>query len=859
MFESRREVMELNQLRCFRLVAEMENISRAAKLLHISQPSLSQTIRRLEQEMGYPLFRRDGKRIELNRSGEILMEAVARMEEILEQAKRAIEEENGNRHPVVSIHMGCASMLLPDLLRYLREHNPGVQYVIRQWNQGQSGQDVDIHILAGEPETEDQRLLEERICLAIPKNHPLAEKRKIYLHDLKQAEFISLNQDWTLPRIIGSAMEQKGFEPNITMWVDNPNLLRELLKDHIGIAFVPETSWRAFAGEEVRIRPVEDCPMKRTIYMKIERSETGSREQRECAEGIRNFFQKKLEREQEEKEMLQMPMVFGNGMVLQRQKEIAVWGQVTNAPAGTGVVVTLASAYDQQNVYGTQSVTVAVAENGVWKAMLPAGEAECGMTLTVEVQNGNEKITYQDVCIGEVWIAGGQSNMEYLLKYDADREAEIAQEANPDLRFFDYPEVSYEKQWEEFPDADYGFWRKADAENLPWFSAVGYYFAKRLQEKLDVPVAVVGCNWGGTPACAWQDPACLKDTVGEIWLKDYEETVKGLDVSAYEKQVKDALAKASAMKRQPDNPMAAGQERIMYPGFTHEEQQHLMQMMAAGGDMQQPPMGPMHQNRPGGLYETMLKKVAPYTARGVIWYQGESDENHADIYAEVFGSMIQCWRALWKDELPFLFAQLAPFEEWLACLATNYPTVRQQQELVAENVAKTWMASIGDAGMQYDIHPKHKKPVGERMAELALGHVYEKPELCRVPGLCDAPEVESVMRIPVAGEVEKEEVQIKFLHGEGLHLERREYTGIEPFDEVTGIEMIRETENVEIPALKLYAGENLIQADQISIREDTLILTGSFPEEMEIRFAWEGYYEVNLYNKAGIPVKPFRI
>ena len=145
------------------------------------------------------------------------------------------------------------------------------------------------------------------------------------------------------------------------------------------------------------------------------------------------------------------------------------------------------------------------------------------------------------------------------------------------------------------------------------------------------------------------------------------------------------------------------------------------------------------------------------------------------------------------------------------------------------------------------------------MAELALGHVYEKPELCRVPGLCDAPEVESVMRIPVAGEVEKEEVQIKFLHGEGLHLEKREYTGIEPFDEVTGIEMIRETENVEIPALKLYAGENLIQADQISIQEDTLILTGSFQEEMEIRFAWEGYYEVNLYNKAGIPVKPFRI
>ena len=154
----------------------------------------------------------------------------------------------------------------------------------------------------------------------------------------------------------------------------------------------------------------------------------------------------------------------------------------------------------------------------------------------------------------------------------------------------------------------------------------------------------------------------------------------------------------------------------------------------------------MHQNRPGGLYETMLKKVAPYTARGVIWYQGESDEFHPAEYGFVFGNMIKGWRALWNEELPFLFSQLAPFEAWLSGTGVAYPELRYQQDQVTKNVPQTYMASIGDAGMQYDIHPKHKRPVGERMAELALGHVYKQPELCKVPGLFDAPEFAGAKR-----------------------------------------------------------------------------------------------------------------
>ncbi len=285
------------------------------------------------------------------------------------------------------------------------------------------------------------------------------------------------------------------------------------------------------------------------------------------------------------------------------------------------------------------------------------------------------------------------------------------------------------------------------------------------------------------------------------------------------------------------------------------------------------------QNRPGGLYQTMLQKVAPFTARGVIWYQGESDENHAEAYAAVFGRMIEGWRALWQEELPFLFVQLAPFGRWLGGTGEKYPELRRQQERVSREVAHTWMASIGDAGMLEDIHPKHKRPVGERLAELALGHIYERPELCRVPGLCDAPELERAERISAvhvedtyvknAGQAE---IRIYLRYGEGRQLETHNYTRAEPAPEFLEHDpaecSAKPDPIVTVPALRLYEiffdesqseQEREIPAGQIRLQENTLILPGSFPEQVEVRFAWEPYYEVNVYNAAGLPVKPFRI
>lgn len=121
--------------------------------------------------------------------------------------------------------------------------------------------------------------------------------------------------------------------------------------------------------------------------------------------------------------------------------------------------------------------------------------------------------------------------------------------------------------------------------------------------------------------------------------------------------------------------------------------------------------GPKSEQNPGALYHHMLKGVAPFSVRGVIWYQGESDDRHPEVYATVFSQMIRCWRDLWGEELPFLFVQLAPFEKWLFTSGREYPLLRQQQELVSKTVPGVWMTTSGDAGMQWDIHPKEKKPI----------------------------------------------------------------------------------------------------------------------------------------------------
>lgn len=296
--------MEWNQMQHFLVVAQEENISKAAEILHTSQPSLSQTIKRMEEELGYPLFDRAGKRVVLNESGRAWKQTIQCMRELYEHTRLEQEERNGGRHSEVSIYIGCASMHLPALLQYLRKRNPGIHYQIHQWNVGEESRDNHIQLLAesqGHRAEDEIRLskqegenchilLEEKILLAVPSGHPLLEKEEITLGDLRREEFICLNESWAFSRLITHELNRLQFTPKVTMWVDNPNLMRELLRKHMGIAFVPGVTWRAFAENEVLMRPVAGWDVKRAVYLRTPEKSFLTREQKDCIEGMREFF-----------------------------------------------------------------------------------------------------------------------------------------------------------------------------------------------------------------------------------------------------------------------------------------------------------------------------------------------------------------------------------------------------------------------------------------------------------------------------------------------------------------------------------------------------------------------------------------
>lgn len=496
--------------------------------------------------------------------------------------------------------------------------------------------------------------------------------------------------------------------------------------------------------------------------------------------------------------MLKLAMIFTDKMVLQRGKEIPVWG---TSDAGTEI---------QIEFDGTVSTGYTDAE-GKWKILLPQHEAGCGYEM--RISSKEESVCLQDVCVGEVWLAGGQSNMEYLLGFEKHYEELLEKEKNPRIRFFDYPEVSYEGQLEDFNYRHEGFWRSCTNEDLAYYSAVGYYFAENIQKALDVPVGIVGCNWGGTTACSWMDPQRLIGTEGEFWIKDFQEAQIGLDVEEYKREfVKNPQ---NDRTNQLEDPFGV---QVVKNTLPREQQLVLMKL----GEENPVVIGPYYERRPGGLYETMLKKICPYAIRGVIWYQGESDsDKNPEAYTTVFTKLIENWRDLWGEELPFLFVQLAPFGNWLGCDGVRYPIIRACQETVSKTVPSAWMASIGDAGMRWDIHPKDKLPVGNRLALLARGHVYGENLLCDAPELIRAGKVGS-------------EIEVLLKHAEGLYIKGDKLQAMTGITE-DGKECILDCADAEDDKLLIHNCEKIV----------------------ELRFASCDYYEVNLYNKAGIPLKPF--
>ncbi|MCD8366095.1 MAG: hypothetical protein LUC83_09890 [Clostridiales bacterium] len=536
----------------------------------------------------------------------------------------------------------------------------------------------------------------------------------------------------------------------------------------------------------------------------------------------------KTSRNTDETIALSLPAIFQNNMMLQREKPVPVWGQ--SAP---GAKITV-------SVQGQTACTTADADSS-WKVTLSPLTASDEETLAVtafapgiEADNNptdktgpdTKTILFKNVAVGEIWVAAGQSNMEFWMRYEKHRSDALINCPGHRIRFFDVPKICFDRQLADFDYSRMGIWRFADTkESLDYFSAVGFYFQKELEEALNVPVGIIGCNWGGTVSAAWMHPDTVK-RVGKPWMDHFHEVPEYANLDQY-------LA-AQHTKRINDhgNPFSdVFLEKVLPQTLPDREFRQFVHHLPR--DFYRDCFydyfeKPQPQSIPGSLYQHMLKTIAPCAVRGILWYQGEGDDEFgfADLYQEMLTALIGDWRALWEDPaLPFLIVQLPGFSRWLMQMpGNNFMEIRRCQEAVCDTVPGTWLCSISDSGEEADAHPKDKKTVGHRLALLALGHIYGKNLLS------DAPRAVSSLRRDTL-------LIVTFAHAEG------------------GLVICGD----RLEAMQLFDSTGREMAFDAAAEGEQLILTmkNLTPGPIKIAFAQTSWYRVNLYNQAGIPAVPF--
>lgn len=510
--------------------------------------------------------------------------------------------------------------------------------------------------------------------------------------------------------------------------------------------------------------------------------------------------------------MMKLPDIFQNGMTLQCEKPVHIWGECDCR----------------------ETIRVTINGSKVFEQTVEAGSFE--FCIPPQPPAENARLVIGEVCLeqvdfGEVWIAGGQSNMEFLLRYERQIDEVRRLPEDEHLRYYDVGKYCFEGEKEEGLSSN-GFWDRwmhFEPETLEHFSAAGFAFANELRHRYKRPIAVVGCNWGGTTASAWLDENLLTGNLS-VYMEEYKRNLDSVKPERYfelNRRIRGFMA--SERQREFLDELHFGGERFQRYQERTKNNTDSWEEIGFHGDelkimMQQ--TGPHDKNHPGGLYHMMQQRIAGYTARGVIWYQGESDDSHAVLYAELFTALIGCWRKDWNDELPFLFVQLAPFGSWRQCSGKKFPILRKQQEMTAEKVKNTYMVSISDLGDEFDIHPKEKQAVGYRLALKAEKYVYGEDVLCEYP----------------KGEtltVGEGSCTIGFMNGKGLHIRGE-----------------------ALNAMQLVIDGQAEDDWLYQIRDDNLVLINAAinsKKSIKIQFAQTPFYHVNLYNEAGIPSVPFEL
>ncbi len=374
---------------------------------------------------------------------------------------------------------------------------------------------------------------------------------------------------------------------------------------------------------------------------------------------------------------VQLPNIFSDSMVLQRDQENRIWGR---AEAGEKVTVTIAG----------QSHQTAADSDGNWQVKLAPLSVGDPLTLSVK---GNNEIKLTDVLVGEVWICSGQSNMAMTVDRSNAADLEKAAADFPRIRMINFPRVGTQSPvWTHNNSS----WMVCSPQTVGGFSAVGYFFGRQLHQTLDVPIGLINNAWGGSSCEAWINRDLMKaDPQYQPMLARWDAMQKNLDSLSEKATLNDADKKQVAnLKRQLSG-----------------------------------------NHNPANIYNGVLKSHLGYGIRGAIWYQGESNAGRAYQYRTLFPLMISNWRDEWKQgDFPFYWVQLADFRSENADPGdSSWAELREAQTMTMDKLANTGEAVIIDTGEGYDIHPKNKQTVGRRLARWALAKDYGIDIACQSP------------------------------------------------------------------------------------------------------------------------------
>lgn len=486
---------------------------------------------------------------------------------------------------------------------------------------------------------------------------------------------------------------------------------------------------------------------------------------------------------------VKLPALFSDHMVVQADTQVPVWGW---AKAGEEVSVAL----------GAESKSTKTGADGKWKVMLePMKATDQPQTLTVK---GANTVTAKDVLIGEVWLGGGQSNMAFQVaapNVAPETLAEAKEQTltvRPMIRFFMVSSRGADEPQEDVK----GTWAIASPETIGKCSAVAWYFGLALQQKLHRPVGLIVSSVGGTGAEMWIPKKELDVTsvAPAIW-KRHEAALKGYSKEAEEKYNQEEAAWRKANPTQ--ELMVKNAKSRPRPFYT-----------------------PDGTKVPTRLYNGKIAGLEPYAVKGIIWFQADGNGKHPEEYPELIQTLIRTWRTHWHAELPFYYVevnnmhplQTKPDED------KPLPWVREAQN-AALKLPHTGVVSAIDLGIAENAHFPVKKPVGDRLANLALSEVYGMQL-----GEVHSPEFDS-------HQVEGDKIRVKLKHAEGLKSRSPEVRGF----------TLKNAEG------KWVWAEGKIEGNEL------VLWSKDAANPQELRYAWAENPILSIENGAGLPLRPFRI